>query len=404
MSKSAISQEQKTLLHLVACSLNNTKHILEEHTDFEELFSESKLQAVALQALDAIDPHSKPEQQEWKRYAVKTLCNNLEIHCHHGLVHQLMTENHIPYCILKGSASAFYYPRPDLRAMGDVDFLVKESDIPKATAILLQEGFVQEEGEHIHHIGFHKGKIGIELHFAPPGIPKGEAGEKVKKHLVNILETVDLTQVEGVTFAKPSHFHHGLILLMHTYNHLLSEGVGIRHLADWCAFINRFDSERFREVFEETLKHIGLWHFAKVLSGVCHLYLEASYQAWMGEVDEELSEKIIEDILKGGNFGLKDMDRADQGLAVSNRGKSGMKKPAILQFISSLNFESLTQIPVLQKVKILQPFGWIILGTRRLFRVVTGKRKMPKMRKVFKEAKKRKALYENFRLFETEDS
>jgi hypothetical protein len=53
-----------------------------------------------------------------------------------------MTENGIPYCILKDAASACRYPDPLLRTMGDVDFYVPEQYTEKARDIFLREGFV----------------------------------------------------------------------------------------------------------------------------------------------------------------------------------------------------------------------------------------------------------------------
>ena len=54
----------------------------------------------------------------------------------------------------------------------------------------------------------------------------------------------------------PSHFHHGLNLLLHTNQHLLGEGLGLRHLCDWAVFAAGFSDEEFRELFEEKLKAV----------------------------------------------------------------------------------------------------------------------------------------------------
>ena len=69
----------------------------------------------------------------------------------------------IPYVILKGCASAFYYPDPSKRLMGDVDFLVKESDLEQAGEILRQEGFVPWEEDHICHVVYRKDVTHLEM-------------------------------------------------------------------------------------------------------------------------------------------------------------------------------------------------------------------------------------------------
>lgn len=132
-------------------------------------------------------------------------------------------------------------------------------------------------------------------------------------------------------------------------------------------------------------------------------YLGMPYRAWIGEIDEALCEAGMNDIFSGGNFGSKDKERANQGIAISNRGKDGMKKPALLQAIHSANMVANTEFSVLRKVKILQPFGWILIGTRRLYRVATGKREMIHVKKLFNEAEKRKSIYRQFQLFEMDE-
>ena len=74
---------------------------------------------------------------------------------------RLLRESGIPAAILKGCAAAIYYPRPELRAMGDIDFLVRESDYKRAEQLLSQNEYVvtHEEQKGGHHIRFVKNGI-----------------------------------------------------------------------------------------------------------------------------------------------------------------------------------------------------------------------------------------------------
>jgi Uncharacterised nucleotidyltransferase len=54
--------------------------------------------------------------------------------------------------LLKGiSFCELYYPRPYLRPMNDIDFLVEEADVPFAESVLLELGFRQEPRYPSHH-------------------------------------------------------------------------------------------------------------------------------------------------------------------------------------------------------------------------------------------------------------
>ena len=59
----------------------------------------------------------------------------------------LMEQHQIPIVILKGIAAAMYYPMPEYRSMGDVDFLVWEKDYRKAFDLMKKNGYVLAEPE-----------------------------------------------------------------------------------------------------------------------------------------------------------------------------------------------------------------------------------------------------------------
>lgn len=398
---------QETLLNILSASFKKEKYSLPEDADLKCIYEESKAQAVVLQVLNSVDL-AKTEQitfaEKWFSLSINYLKNNLTIHSQHAYLHRLMSENNIDYCVLKGSASAVYYPDPVMRTMGDVDFLVDPRDFEKATEILKNEGFVPLNGdEHICHIALKKDKMHFEAHFAPAGIPEGNAGVLIKSYLEDVFEKAHLTEVSGNQFIKPCDFHHGLIILMHIYHHMLSEGIGLRHLCDWAAFVNNLENDEFEKLFKEKLTACGLWKFAQILSFLSHRYLNIEYKPFMEQADDELCSKLISDIFKGGNFGNKDKNRIFEGTAISSRGKNGIKKSKLLQIISNMNSAALTQFAFLRKCQFLKPIGFIFIGTRFAFRIITGKRKMPDISKSFENAEQRKQIYKQLHLFETEE-
>jgi len=394
--------KQKQLLDIMAASLRGEKYI-HPITDYEYLLEESKAQAVFLQVFDAVPKTSLPEDSSRSSYLLGNYGANFQIHHQHAKLHQLMEKHGIDYCIMKGSASAYYYPTPTLRTMGDVDFLVAPQTIPQATEILKEEGFTPWEEEHACHIVFRKPGAHLEMHFEPAGMPEGKAGVIMKEYLSNIFEETETVEIDGMIFRKPSDFHHGLILLMHTYHHLLSEGIGVRHLADWSAFLSALDETAFADLFEQKLKAIGLWQFAKVLSGTAHMYLGAPYRQWMGQIDQETCAALMQDILQSGNFGRKDNSRAYQGLAISNRGKDGLKKNAVVQVFASLSALTKNRYPFFKKAPVLLPIGWVMICVRRIGKILKKERATPQLAGFSEKVSNRKKLYQQFKLFESEE-
>ena len=401
MKKDIQQPEQKQLLDIVAANMRGEKYTL-PIADYQRLLKECNAQSVTLQVFDTIQT-TLPEDSTRVNSLLGRYAGNLNIHSQHAKLHQLMEKNGIDYCVLKGSASAYYYPNPMLRAMGDVDFLVAPETIPKATELLKNEGFTPWEEEHVCHIVFRKPGTHLEMHFEPAGMPDGKAGDLMKQYMANIFDETVNVEIDAMVFRKPSDFHHGLILLMHTYHHLLSEGIGVRHLADWSAFISALDDDVFTDLFEEKLKAVGLWQFTKIISGTANVYLGAPYRKWMGEIDKELCTDLMGDILSGGNFGNKDSSRVYQGLAISDRGKDGLQKSSIAQLFASMSALAKNRYHIMQKMPILLPIGWLLICLRRLGKIWRKELHMPKLSGFSEKVNSRKKLYHQFKLFETEE-
>lgn len=405
MEKQKFNEVQMTVLKLLEKDLFGTDYLPDANTDWQAVFKESRQQAIPLHIYNALENAIPQEMVEkWEENAVNNLQKNIMVHTGHSVIHELLTKNELPYCILKGCSSTYYYPDFCLRTMGDVDFLIRNEDKETVIQILEEAGFTMKENDRVHHhIAFKKGGVLFEMHLRPVGIPDGKAGELVRDYLSDIFEETELIQKESAVFRKPSDFHHGLIILMHTYNHLIGEGVGLRHLSDLAVFFHHFSDEEFRDIFYEKLSNLGLWKFAQIMACVSHQYLGLPYRAWMGDVDEKLCADVMQDIYDGGNFGRKDEKRADQAILISNRGKEGVKNSSFIQLCFALNKAAKTGFPGLYKMKILRPLAWIIVCIRFGVNLLTGKRRKINVNHLIFEAEKRKAIYRQFRLFETEE-
>ena len=328
---------------------------------------------------------------------------NVEILRQHQYLHELMTKAGIPYVVLKGAASAYYYPQPQQRMMGDVDFLVAQEDVERAAEVLREGGFVSGDESHCHHIGFSRDRLHFELHFDPPGIPPGEVGEIIRGYLHDIISAARTVQNGVAIFQNPEPFYHGLVMLLHMKNHLLVEGIGLRHLCDWAVFVDRYSDSEFREMYEEKLKRVGLWTFAVAISQAAHLAISLPYRDFMGQ-DTDLAYGLLMDILLGGNFGRKKKGRAAEAMFIASRSREGIKHGRIVQMILTVNQIVYTRWPICKKCRILLPFGWLYWGTVRACRVALGKRKPMHLAKAFRESQPRKELYKRLRLFEKEET
>lgn len=406
MTEGILNKTEQALLDLLANNLFDAGKSFEGvAVDWRLVWYEAYLQGVSLTAFaDFPEEFSVSEGfSAIKKNLQSNISDNLAVNKSHIKIHRILTDEKIPYVILKGLASALYYPDCLLRSMGDVDFLVGEADLEKTCKALEQNGFVASEKSHGDHIVYTDEVCRYELHTKPAGVPEGEAGEMVKGYLTDILENKELQNSLFGEICVPSEFHHGIIIILHTCHHLTGSGIGLRHLCDWAVFVNSLSEIEFIELFQEKFKETGLWKFAQVLTGVCEKYLSCPAKAWVGEVDEELVDALAKDIFAGGNLGQKSNDRSHEAMVLpkygdeKNKGKSNFGR-----FISYINQSVKNNWKSAEKNKILLPIGWMYFGGRYVFRSLKGERPKIKVNSFIAEAKQRTEVFERLKLFEKE--
>ena len=109
---------------------------------------------------------------------------------------------------------------------------------------------------------------------------------------------------------------------------------------------------------------------------------------------------MIVDILSGGNFGRRDMNRYREIKYISNRGERTVdSKNIVLQAFGTMNRKVYADYKFIEKHKLLTPLGWIAEGGKYIGLLITGKRSNKNTSVMLKEAAKRKEIYSNMELF-----
>jgi hypothetical protein len=281
--------------------------------------------------------------------------------------------------------------------MGDVDFYVPPSYTEKAREIFLRDGFVLDEGDHAFHLGMAKGAMHFEMHFAPIGSPEWGMTEILEEYWSDICDRAVFAQDVFSEYFLPSDFHHGFIMLTHLRLHMVSSGIGLRHVCDWAAFVNSLSNEEFKNIFEERLKRVGLWKFAKAVSLVAVLLFGMPHKPWMGE-DYEIAGALAEDICTGGNFGTREKNRSFEGVFIPNDRKTGKPQNVIFRAFHMANKVVRGHWKAAKKCPLLYPVGWVYFSIRFLFNRLTGRHDV-RLIEAYRKSEKRIELYESLRLF-----
>ena len=150
----------KAYLELVKIGIGTSDYSFDfnrlNNEDWEFILEESRKQATVLLCFDALKhANSKPFDElynKWFLWSAKITSANIINLKEQTKLTKLLDDNSIPYVILKGWSSAYYYPKPDNRSFGDVDFLVNKDDIQKCVQLLLDNGFEMKRDIRIKHV------------------------------------------------------------------------------------------------------------------------------------------------------------------------------------------------------------------------------------------------------------
>lgn len=257
-------------------------------------------------------------------------------------------ENGIKPVILKGASSAYYYPRPMLRAWGDIDIIVPPDETEKARQLLEVLGYT-EESDSVRHIGYRKNGIEAELHRCF-GMGETAIDDEVEKIISEGLKNPVLKQISGAEFYSLPPLECGISLLEHVRHHLKS-GVGLRQVCDWMMFAEGNTDTVKSEDFREAAERCGLWNLAVYLTDICRKYLGSSVSS-PGETDAKYAEELCEYILSSGNFGRKQLSAGENN--ETGAVYEYMKAP--LEYFNKISVE---RCPAAKKYRILLPYAWI---------------------------------------------
>ena len=406
-----LTKEQKIILNLAAMGLSdNPQELLlaKEQLDgvnWQAVLQESLAQTLPMTAFQSAKAYESEMPKDvfarWKNIFFQAYQTNVRVQQAQADMAEIMHEKGFSYIVIKGESSAAYYSQPELRALGDVDFLIDTSRQEEIENALMAAGYERDSMAHISHRIFRKPGAHLEMHYQVPGIPVGEKGEKVRTFLKSAATSGVKKQGGLSEFFAPTDAHHGLIILLHMQHHNLNDGLGLRHLCDWAAFVKATQDEAFwTEELLPLMRDIGILKYAAVVTKMCYLYLHVPCPNWAKDADESLCEGLLADIFLGGNFGRKNNERARSGMLLAKKGEK--KRGAIATLAISLHKAVLLRYPIVKKVWILYPFIYVWKVIKNLFQMLIGKK--VSIGKMLPEAKKRQELYDKLEVFqETEE-
>ena len=90
---------------------------------------------------------------------------------------------------------------------------------------------------------------------------------------------------------------------------MFHEGIGLRQLMDYSLVLRQaVPTEDERRDFKEVVSACGMWRFAKAVMHILKNHFGLEEQYLLCAPDEAAGEKLLDEIMEGGNFGQHDKE------------------------------------------------------------------------------------------------
>jgi len=204
------------------------------------------------------------------------------------------------YIIVKGQTVAAFYPNPDLRMPGDVDFFVR--DYTQARQILqtawdvrLPEKLIEKE------FAFDYNSISYEIHNSLVAFGSRRNQRYWDRLMARPFASVHINGTEIPTL-EPTLY--AAYVFIHLFFHFVREGIGFRHLCDWAVVLHHYRDQIDNDELVSIMKTLGFLPAYRAFGAIIVDNLGVKdFPLEISEKDRKWANKILPHILYGGNFG-----------------------------------------------------------------------------------------------------
>ena len=388
----------------LGASPEDLKDLLSDMTsgDWNELAELSVRNSVAGLLYDLME--QVPDIPEFARkrmtgFARKVVRANYRMLIVNRQLKEVLSEEGIDYCVMKGLAAASDFPVPDLRKSGDIDILLTDvNSADRAVKAIGKLGFIPEKDQHsLHHISMSDNTgLEIEVHtmLAEP-FDNQKINEYLEKLVPECRNHVRKKEVMGIEIPVLEDSYHAYELMLHMLQHFLRAGFGVKLLCDWVVLWNRGLDEESRKQYMKLVNDSGIKGFSDMITRTCIKYLGLKREnvLWMEpfkngrqrQEQEEETEIFMDELRDAEEFG-KSKNRM-----VALRGNG------LFDYVREFHHQMHLNFPKAGKVFLI----WPVLWTLTLIRFLRNNRKVRSVssKELLESAGKRGKLVKGMNLF-----
>ena len=305
---------------------------------------------------DVVNKPTEDEVMDWMGEYAKIVRRNTKTDDAVAWLAKSMHSNDIGFFVFKGQTVASYYPMPEIRTSGDVDFYLFKKDWDRAKSLLEKEVTITDEHSG-QHLEFTKDGVPFEMHYHTAVFASGSKqrywDELIESYFNEVLDHAKINDVEVPTLPPTLN---AIYLFVHIYHHFLKEGIALRQFIDWMMFFEAKHDEIVVSELTAKLKRLGLLRAFKAFGAVLTevLGMETKYFPYsLTDNDKKYVDRILAIVLRYGNFGK--YGRKEQQGGWKHSIETGLRSfRHITQFFWLSPAENLLWIPMLIKHSLIK--------------------------------------------------
>ena len=283
--------------------------------------------------------------------------------------------------VLKGIAIRDLYPHPEQRPSIDEDLLIGPGESDAMHAALAGFGLVPEgDGDPgtSQETTYRDRRRGLYIEVHRELFPTdSHAYSECNSLFEGAAERAVDAPVYGVPVRTLAPADHLLFLICHAYKHLLHGGVGIRQVCDICIMAEKWDERIDWGKIRSRCEKVRISKFAAGLFLIGERYLGCQMPDIFKDVTVD-PDPLLEDILSGGVYGVKDIDRAHSAIITLDAvaaDREGRRKRSVTSSVFLPLRSMSNKYPYLRKYPYLLPIAW----AQRVFNYISGRKEQTKV-------------------------
>ena len=342
-----MNNSQKYFFKLLSSVINDTEILPpSENVDMRAVFAlgynHKMLQTVYEKAYNSgIISETDSDFKIWKNQYILYKTRDTRQQIAKDEIIDVLTENGIRVMPLKGLLIKDLYPNTYLRQMTDLDILIDKDNKSKVKSLLKSIGYKEFEGGKKHFSMVKKPAINLEIHLKIFENDWNECFSDVWENAEEKSKNLYIMSKEDLVLHN----------IMHSAEHLLSAGIGIRAITDLYVLKKAYPEVLISENFLSKLDNYGLTDFFNVINNICQVWFE-------GKDDSSLNKMAEKFLLLSNNFGT------NKDVAVQYASDIADSEDSRFMIFLKLFFPSYKNMckrfKILESIKILLPVFWLV--------------------------------------------